>query len=192
MASRLPVLLLIACALALGWILQPFWGAILWAVIIALIFIPMFRRMLPRVGGRRSLAAGLVLGVVMLIGVLPLTLLAASLAREAAAMYQQIDSGAWQPELAVRRMFGALPAWLVGVLEQFGVADFDSVQRRITASLAQAAQLITSRALGIGLDTFDFLTSLAITLYLAFFLLRDGEALVRTIATGLPLSAAHR
>jgi predicted PurR-regulated permease PerM len=104
MASRLPVLLLIACALALGWILQPFWGAILWAVIIALIFIPMFRRLLPRVGGRRSLAAGLVLGVVMLIGVLPLTLLAASLAREAAAMYQQIDSGAWQPELAVRRM----------------------------------------------------------------------------------------
>ena len=79
MASRLPVLLLIACALALGWILQPFWGAILWAVIIALIFLPMFRRMLPRVGGRRSLAAGLVLGVVVLIGVLPLTLLAASL-----------------------------------------------------------------------------------------------------------------
>jgi predicted PurR-regulated permease PerM len=192
MASRLPVLLLIACALALGWILQPFWGAILWAVIIALIFIPMFRRLLPRVGGRRSLAAGLVLGVVMLIGVLPLTLLAASLAREAAALYQQIDSGAWQPELAVRRMFGALPAWLVHVLEQFGVADFDSVQRRITASLAQAAQLITSRALGIGLDTFDFLTSLAITLYLAFFLLRDGEALVRTMASGLPLSAAHQ
>lgn len=192
MASRLPVLLLIACALALGWILQPFWGAILWAVIIALIFLPMFRRMLPRVGGRRSLAAGLVLGVVMLIGVLPLTLLAASLAREAAALYQQIDSGAWQPELAVRRMFGALPAWLVRVLEQFGVADFDSVQRRITASLAQAAQLITSRALGIGLDTFDFLTSLAITLYLAFFLLRDGESLVRTIASGLPLSAAHQ
>ena len=34
-ASRVPALLLLACAVALGWILQPFWGAILWAVIIA-------------------------------------------------------------------------------------------------------------------------------------------------------------
>ncbi len=192
MASRLPVLLLLACALALGWILQPFWGAILWAVIIALIFMPMFRRLLPRVGGRRNVAAGLVLGAVLLIGVLPLTLVAASLAREAAVVYQQIDSGAWQPELAVRRLFNTLPDWVASLLQRFGVADFDSLQRRMTAAVAQAAQLITTRALGIGLDTFDFLTSLAITLYLAFFLVRDGEALVRTIAAGLPLAAAHQ
>jgi predicted PurR-regulated permease PerM len=193
MASRLPVLLLLlACALALGWILQPFWGAILWAVIIALLFLPLFRRLLPKVGGRRSLAAGLVLCVVLLIGVLPLTLVAAALAREAAAMYQQIDSGAWQPEQAVRQLFNALPGWVASLLDRLGVADFDSLQRRLTSSLAQAAQLITSRALGIGLDTFDFLTSLVITLYLAFFLLRDGESLVRTMAAGLPLSAAHQ
>ena len=193
MASRLPVLLLLlASALALGWILQPFWGAILWAVIIALLFLPLFRRLLPRVGGRRSLAAGLVLCVVLLIGVLPLTLVAAALAREAAAMYQQIDSGAWQPERAVRQLFDALPGWVTHLLDRLGVADFDSLQRRLTASLAQAAQLITTRALGIGLDTFDFLTSLAITLYLAFFLLRDGESLVRAMAAGLPLSAANQ
>ena len=192
MASRLPVLLLLACALALGWILQPFWGAILWAVIIALIFMPLFRRLLPWVGGRRSAAAGLVLGAVLLIGVLPLTLVAASLAREAAVVYQQIDSGAWQPELAVRRLFDSLPGWVADLLQRFGVADFDSLQRRMTAAVAQAAQLITTRALGIGLDTFDFLTSLAITLYLAFFLVRDGESLVRTIAAGLPLAAAHQ
>ena len=192
MASRLPLLLLLACAVALGWILQPFWGAILWAVIIALLFLPMFRRLLPRVGGRRSLAAALVLGAVLLICVLPLTLVAASLAREAATLYQQIDSGAWQPELAVRRLFNALPGWVVSLLDHFGVADFDTLQRRMTASVSQAAQLITTRALGIGLDTFDFFTSLAITLYLAFFLVRDGESLVRTMAAGLPLSAAHQ
>ena len=192
MASRLPVLLLLASALALGWILQPFWGAILWAVIIALLFMPLFRRLLLRLGGRRNLAASLVLCAVLLIGVLPLTLVAAALAREAAAVYQLIDSGAWQPELAVRRLFDALPGWVAGLLDRLGVADFDSLQRRITASLAQAAQLITSRALGIGLDTFDFITSLCITLYLAFFLVRDGEALVRTIAIGLPLAAAHQ
>ena len=57
-AARGVAIWLVACAVALGWILQPFWGAILWAVIIALLFLPMFRRLLPRVGGRVSARAG--------------------------------------------------------------------------------------------------------------------------------------
>ena len=107
MASRLPAFLLLACALALGWILQPFWGAILWAVIIALLFLPVFRRLLPRLGERRNLAAALVLCLVLLLGVLPLIVVAGSLAREAAGVYKLIDSGAWVPEQALQPLFPA-------------------------------------------------------------------------------------
>ena len=38
--NRALLLLLIAVALALGWILLPFYGTILWACIIALLFAP--------------------------------------------------------------------------------------------------------------------------------------------------------
>jgi predicted PurR-regulated permease PerM len=192
MASRLPALLLLACALALGWILQPFWGAILWAVIIALLFLPLFRRLLRRLGNRRDLAAALVLAAVVLIGVLPLTLVAAALAREAASVYQLIDSGAWAPEQSLRLLFDALPGWVVALLRHLGVDSFDSLQRSLAAAAAQGSQLIASRALGVGLDTFDFISSLFIMLYLAFFLLRDGEALVHNAAAGLPLHQAHQ
>ena len=41
---------MIACALALGWILLPFYGPILWGTVIALIFAPLNRRLLPRTG----------------------------------------------------------------------------------------------------------------------------------------------
>jgi predicted PurR-regulated permease PerM len=192
MASRLPALLLLACALALGWILQPFWGAILWAVIIALLFLPLYHRLLRRLRGRRELAAALVLGVVVLIGVLPLSLVAASLAREAASLYQLIDSGAWAPERSLRALFNALPGWVGELLNSLGVGSFDTLQRRIAAAAAQGSQLIASRALGVGLDTFDFISSLFIMLYLAFFLLRDGEGLVRSAAAGLPLARDHQ
>ncbi len=194
MASRLPVLLLLmlACALALGWILQPFWGAILWAVIIALLFQPLYRRLLLRMPGRRNLAAGLVMCAVLLIGVLPLTLVAASLAREAALVYQQIDSGAWAPERYLQALFDALPAWVDDLLRSLGVGNFDNLLQRLAAAAAQGSQLIATRALGVGLHTFDFISSLFIMLYLAFFLLRDGEALVRAASSGLPLAPAHR
>ncbi len=192
MATRLPALLLLACALALGWILQPFWGAILWAVIIALLFLPLYHRLLRRLRGRRELAAALVLGVVVLIGVLPLSLVAASLAREAAGIYQLIDSGAWAPERSLRALFNALPGWVGELLNSLGVGSFDTLQRRIAAAAAQGSQLIATRALGVGLDTFDFISSLFIMLYLAFFLLRDGEGLVRSAAAGLPLARDHQ
>ena len=189
------MLLLLACALALGWILQPFWGAILWAVIMALIFLPLYHRLLRRLGAmraRRELAAALVLGLVVLIGVLPLVVVAASLAREAASVVQAISSGAWAPERSLRLLFDGLPGWLADLLAHLGIGSFDVLQSKLAAAAAQASQLIASRALGVGLDTFDFISSLFIMLYLAFFLLRDGESLLRTAARGLPLDLAHQ
>lgn len=195
MHSRVPAVLLIASALALGWILQPFWGAILWAVIIALLFLPLYHRLLRRLGtsgNRRELAAALVLLVVVLIGVLPLVVVIASLAREAAGLVQAISSGAWAPERALRALFDGLPGWLAALLDHLGMGSFDVLQKRLAAAAAQASQLIATRALGVGMDTFDFISSLFITLYLAFFLLRDGEALLRLAARGLPLDLVHQ
>jgi predicted PurR-regulated permease PerM len=176
MSSAVPAFLLIACALALGWILQPFWGAILWAVIIALIFLPLYRALLTRLRGRRELAAALVLLVVVLIGVLPLTVVAASLAREAAGLYQRIADGGFAPEAALRALFEALPGWLRDLLAHLGLDSFEVLERKLAATASEGAQLVASRAVGVGLDTFDFISSLFIMLYVAFFLLRDGRA----------------
>lgn len=194
-ASRVPALLLLACAVALGWILQPFWGAILWAIIVALLFLPLYRWLLRRMGRRgirRELAAGIVLCVVVLICVLPLVLVAGAIAREATSLYKLIETGTWAPERSLRILFDALPGWLGSLLDQLGVGSFDSLQRKLAGVATQVAQLVASRALGVGLDTFDFISSLFIMLYLAFFLLRDGEQLLRSAARGVPLDLVHQ
>ena len=46
--------------------------------------------------------------------------------------------------------------------------------------------------MGIGQITVEFIVDLFITLYLAFFLIRDGDALARTLRHAVPLAAAHR
>ena len=38
--SKVLLALLVAATLALGWILLPFWGSLMWATIIALLFAP--------------------------------------------------------------------------------------------------------------------------------------------------------
>ena len=183
----MPSGLLAISALALGWILLPFYGAILWGLIIAVLFVPIYRALLSRLGQRRNLAASLVMLLVLVVGVLPFALVTASLAREASVVYQLIDSGAWNPTRYLRGLFDALPAWLAALLERAGVADFDHLQRQLTTALAQGSQFIATQAFGIGLDTFGFVASLGVTLYLAFFLVRDGDELARVAQIALPV-----
>jgi predicted PurR-regulated permease PerM len=183
----MPPLLLAVSALALGWILLPFYGAIMWALIIAMLFVPIYRWLLLRLKQRRNLAASLVMLLVLVVGVLPFALMTASLAREASVVYKHIDSGDWNPALYLRGLFDALPGWGTALLERVGVADFDNLQRRVRAALAQGSQFIATQAFGIGLDTFGFVASLGVTLYLAFFLVRDGDKLAQIAQTALPV-----
>ena len=184
--------LVVAVSLALAWILVPFYGTILWGSIIALLFEPVYRRLLRRLRQRRTLAALLTLLIALVIVILPFALVTAALAREAALLYQRLESGALDPALYFQGVFDALPDWMTGLLDRFGLANFATLQRRATTALAQGSQFITTQALSIGLNTFEFVASLFITLYLAFFLIRDGENLVRAIRRAIPLSPRHK
>lgn len=190
--QRMLMVLLVAVTLALGWILLPFYGPILWGTIIALLFAPLHSRLLRSLRLSRTASALLTMLAVVLIVIVPFALVTASLAREAAGVYERLQSGEWNPGLYLRGLFDALPGSVSVLLERFGWGDFDTVQRRVAAGLAQASQFIATQALGIGQNTFEFVTGVFITLYLAFFLIRDGDLLARAARRAVPLAPAHQ
>ncbi|MDP1900811.1 MAG: AI-2E family transporter [Rubrivivax sp.] len=190
--QRALLVLLVAVSLGLAWILLPFYGPILWGTIVALLFAPLYRRLLPRLKRRRNAAALATLGVVLVLVILPLALITAALAREAAGVYQRLQSGEMDPSLYFRGVFEALPGWMAALLDRFGLVDFSTLQERLTTALAQGSQFIATQALGIGQNTFELVVDLFITLYLAFFLIRDGDTLVRDLRHAIPLAPAYR
>jgi predicted PurR-regulated permease PerM len=190
--DRALLVLLVAVTLAFGWILLPFYGPILWAAVIALLFAPLQRRLVPRLGGRRTPAALLTLLIIVLIVMLPFAMITAAMAREAMLLYENLQSGTWDATLDLHRAFDALPGWARGMLDRVGLASFGTVLRRLAAALAQFSSFVGTHALGITQDTFDYVGGLFITLYLTFFLIRDGEAVARTVRHALPLASAHK
>ena len=106
--------------------------------------------------------------LVLVVGVLPFALMTASLAREASLVYQRIHSGDWNPVVYLRGLF-------------------DTLQRQVTQALAQGSRFIATHAFDIGLDTFGFVVSLGVMLYLAFFLIRDGDELAQTAKAARPV-----
>ena len=190
--TRAFLLLLVAVTLALGYILYPFYAAILWGSIIALLSAPVYRWLLPRLHHGPNLAALLTLMMVLLIVILPLVLLAAALTREAATAYQRLQSGELNPALYFHGIYDALPSWITRLLERFGLANFDALLRRTTALLAQGTQYIATQAFSVGQYSFEFVVSLFISLYLAFFLIRDGAGVVLAMRRAIPLASAHK
>lgn len=186
------LLLLVAVTLAFGWILTPFYGAILWAVVVAVIFAPLDRRLQARMGGRPNLAAAATVLIVIAMVILPLALITVSLLQEASGLYAKVQSGEFNFGAYVQRVFDALPAWVTGILDRFNLTDLSKVRDSVGAGLVKGGQAVAPQALSIGLNTFDFVVGGGIMLYLLFFLLRDGNALAQRIKQAIPLRANQK
>jgi predicted PurR-regulated permease PerM len=183
------LLLVIAVSLAFAWILWPFYGAVFWGTVLAILFAPLYRRLLRFMEQRRTIAALATVTIILLIVILPVTLIGALLVQEGLSLYEKFQSGELNLGRYFQQVFGVLPAWVSDLLDRFGLTNLSSMQERLSTGLVQGSQFVATKALNIGQNTFDFIVDLFIVLYLLFFLLRDGDDLVRRIRTAIPLHA---
>ena len=190
--TRTFVLLMVIVTLAFGTILLPFWGAVFWGVIIAILSAPLQRLLVRRWGWSRTWAALFTLTLILLIGTPPLILIGATLVQEGSGVYARLNSGELDFGRHFREIVASLPPWLAQVLDRFGIGNLGDFQQRLTSAVAQASQLIATQVLGIGQNTLQFVVGFFIALYLAFFLLRDGPALALRVKTAIPLAEAHK
>lgn len=184
--------MIVAISLAFAWILWPFYGAVLWGTIIAVLFAPLYRRFLRRLGGRRNLAALATVVIIIAIVILPMALVGASLIQEALRFYEKVQSGEVDFVRSFRQIHDILPAWATGLLDRLGLASLGALQEKLSAGLLAGSQYIATQALNLGQSTFDFVVNLFVMLYLLFFLLRDEIALSRRIRAAIPLRDEHK
>lgn len=181
------LVLVVVVSLAFAWILYPFYGAILWAVILATVFAPAQRRVLKSMPGRPNLAALVMVIIIVTIVLLPLALTAASIVNEATNLYDRIQSGELDLGRILQRFLDALPGWASDLLARAGVTDVGDIQQRVVAVLKEGGQFFAAQAVLVGQGTANLLISLFIMLYLLFFLLRDGEEIAARVAKAIPL-----
>ena len=123
------LLLVIAVSLAFAWILWPFFGAVFWATALAIMFAPLYRRLLRSTRQRRTLAALLTVLIILLIVILPQRLIAALLLQEGMGVYRRIKSGELNFGRYLQQVLAALPSWVTGLLERFGLTTWVRCRR---------------------------------------------------------------
>lgn len=184
--NRAFLFLLLGVTALFGVLLKPFWGAIFWAAAVTVIFFPLQRRLLARIGGRRrTLAALITLLCCVLVVVLPVLLIAMQVVQETISLYQSIQEGDISPDSYLDQIRTAFPV-IPETLESLGI-DTESIRQRLSDFAVTASRFLAQEALTVGQSTVSFILNLALMLYLTFFLLRDGDQLITLMVKALPL-----
>lgn len=184
--------LLIAVSLAFVWILMPFANAIFWAIVLAIIFYPLQKRLMRFFPQSRNFCALITLLATVVVVLLPLGFVAQSVVAELVSLYQSAQSDSFEPGVIVEEFVKGMPKELSPLLDRFGLNDLESIKKDISEITGQAVKVIGSQAFNVGQNTFVFVVELGILLYLMFFFLRDGMRITGLINDAIPLNEAHK
>lgn len=179
--------LVVAVTAAMIWTVWAFSGAILWAVVLAVVFSPLkdrLHRAMPNHEGRATLLTLLVIiGGIMV----PVFLLVGTLVREALRVVTRLQTRQIDLPVLFDQSFRRLPDWMQAALHNANFDDLSSITDRLTANIQTLFQAAAGRTLSIGSDVLGFVLALMITLYLSYVLLRNGHTLIDRMSAVVPL-----
>jgi predicted PurR-regulated permease PerM len=173
-------LLIIGCIA----VLLPMIGAILFAFVIWICTWQTYsEKVLPRIGGRRSLGASLMTSLLVVVMLVPMIFLVGSLASGADKLVEE-----FRPR--IEQGLPANPPKLLRDLPFVG-SEIDSSWHRVASSRAELNSLLKQLvdparrlALATGKVAGNGLLQMALVLFVLFFLYRDGEVISRSLYTG--------
>jgi len=181
-------------AYALYLILSPLRSILGWAAVLAFILYPLHERLTRRLRGRRALSAGIITVLTPFLVLAPLSVLGVVFAGQVARLITYLRSVSFPSytELLDRfsgyRMSGTAIGW---VRENAAVSAAD-VQTWMTDSvqglLKSAAAMGGSFALGV----FGTLVGFFMMLFMLFFFLQDGRAMIEGLTRLIPVESDRR
>lgn len=170
-------------------IVQPFIWAIISAAALAVLFYPLYIYVLRRMPNRPSMAAALTLLILIVVVLVPAAWIITTMANEAAQTYVAIKNrteadGGWVEWIT---HMGSIP------LVRFGIEE-EAARQQIRDFMIERAETISGILLravrGVLSNVAGFLFQSVITLFIFFFLLRDGDRLLDNARAFLPLDDA--
>ena len=183
-ARRFLFALLIASLALVGYVAWPLATALLLAAVLAVVLAPVQRRLTRWLGGRRGVAAGILVLAVLFLLVGPLLGLTAFLVKEAADGARFVVDTVRSEGVSglIEYLPGPLAGYAQEALERLG--DLGAfVQKQVTEQGARAAGAVAAALVATGSLVFD----LAMMLIALFFLLVSGRELVAWVDSVSPL-----
>jgi len=172
-----------AIALYLCWLmLKPFVVVLEWAAVLVIVFYPVHKRIVQRVG-RPGLAALISCILVIVVILVPLTFIIATLARELAGsaqtLPQQVGPFLDTHSPATAKVF----EWL----QSHGIVQGDESQQFLFDQARSALRAVLGQSVGILGNVLSTIVKAFFVVFTMYYLFRDGDKIVHVLPRILPL-----
>jgi predicted PurR-regulated permease PerM len=175
-------------------IFEPFLGPIYWAFLLAFMLFPLNRQLRRAVGGRKGLAATL-LTIAVTVGIaVPVAVGSVAFARQAVELGHRVSETAREYEIAGPQDLIKLP--LIGGAIEWIQARFHFAGEQIQTWMVQGSQRVVqfllARSGEIVFGALGLFGSLTLTLFILFFLFRDGDLMAARARNLIPLDEKRK
>jgi predicted PurR-regulated permease PerM len=188
----------VAAAVLLGYLLyrivSPLRGMLGWAAVLAFILHPLHERLARRLKGRSALSAGILTGLTPFFVLAPLAVLGVVFAGQVARVVEYLRTHTLlsYPELVERLsgypFIGGAVAWV----RENATVSAVQVQGWITESVQALLKSAAATGGNVALGVFGTLIGFFMMLFMLFFFLKDGRAMLASLARLIPVEPARR
>lgn len=185
------VVFIVLTSIAFICVILPFYGAVLWAIIFAILFDQLQRKISSALHPRKNIAALIAVVVCILIVVVPAIVVLLAVADEVVSIYNWLETHELNLALRLADIRQALPPMVIGAFDFLKLGRLEELQDRLNDMVSQVIRWAAPQALDIGQGAAQMMISLGVMLYILFFLFRDGANLSVTIRDASPLTPAH-
>lgn len=181
-------------ALALYWMLAPFWGALAWGICLAFLLAPMHRWLTRKLKGRAALSAGIITLLVPALLAGPLVSLGVAFANQVTDLVTRFQEEELRFDIHLLAQLEQYPfiGSLVEWLRQNLTATTEQLQRWLVSGTQMLLQSLAATGGNFVLSALGTVIHFFMMLFLLFFLLRDGPKLLDRVVRLVPMEAQRR
>jgi predicted PurR-regulated permease PerM len=181
-------------AYALYAILEPLRSIIGWAAVLAFMLYPLHERLVKRLKGRRALSATLITGLTPVFVLAPLSLVGVVFAGQVARLIAYLRTS---PLMSYTEMLNRLGqySWIrsgVTWLRDNTAVNVEQVQGWLTDSVQSLLKTAAATGGNVALGVFGTLVGFFMMLFLLFFFLQDGRAMLVALTRLIPVEPQRR
>jgi predicted PurR-regulated permease PerM len=188
----------IATAAILGYllfrILDPLSGMLGWAVVLAFILHPLHERLTRLLAGRGALSAAILTALTPFLVLAPLSVLAGAFVGQVTRLIEYVRGHSFLsfPELVERLSGYPLIGGAVGWVRENAVVTAAQLQGWMTDGLQSLLKSAASMGGSVALGAIGTLVGFFMMLFMLFFLLRDGRAMLDGLTRLIPVEHGRR
>jgi len=179
---------------ALARIFAPFIGSLTWAAFLAFLMYPLNLKLRRRLRGRAAMAAGILTVLTPVVVLLPLSAISVEFVTQISALLFRLEESARQLDI---RSWGDLQQfpWIARAnqwLQVHSGISAEQVQAWLVSGTREILQRAASMSGSLFLGALSSLLGFALTLFLLFFFLCDGDIMVARARRLIPMAEARK